>query len=53
VPSKVNGINGNHHVMSGAGSNVAVAVRAQVGLGGLVRLQETNLYVTELGGIEH
>ena len=45
MPPQVNGLGRNGHEVSGAGRDVAIAARAEVGLGGLVGLDHPHLGV--------
>jgi hypothetical protein len=53
MPPEVGRIDGDHRIVAGSGLYVTVAVGAEVRLRGLIWLQETDLDLAELLGIEH
>ena len=53
VPPEVRGVDGHHHVVPRSRGNLAIAVRAGVGLRCLVRLEESHVELTEALGVVH
>ena len=53
VPSQIGRFNGHDHVVAGTDGDLAVAVRAEVTLVRLVRLQEFDVYLAVSFGVLH